>query len=98
MIHDVWLAKHPYLQRAADFHAQVAAAAAGISVARPHTPNFDDYIGDYKAGIPLLRSSQAAIDFEPAEPILVSLVESLASQPLPEKFADECRVAHSIAR
>ena len=98
MIHDVWLAKHPYLQRAADFHAQVAAAAAGISVARPRTPKFDDYIGDYKAGIPLLRSSQAAIDFEPAEPILVSLVESLASQPLPEKFADECRVLHTQLR
>jgi FdhE protein len=98
MIHDVWLATHPYLQCAADFHAQVAAAAANISVARPHTPNFDDYVGDYKAGIPLLRSPQEAIDFEPAEAILVSLVESLASQYLPEKFADECRTLHSQLR
>jgi FdhE protein len=98
MIHDVWLAKHPYLQRTADFHAQVAAAADDISVACPHTPNFDVYIGDYKAGIPLLRSSQAAIDFDPAAPILVSLVETLASQPLSQKFADECRVLHTQLR
>jgi FdhE protein len=98
MIHDVWLAKHPYLQCAADFHALVAAAAAGISNARAHTPNFDNYSGDYKAGIPLLQSSHAAIDLEPAQAILVSLVESLASQPLPEKFAGECRVLHTQLR
>jgi FdhE protein len=98
MTQDVWLARHPYLQRVADFHAQVSAAAAGISAARTHTPNFDNYIADYKAGIPLLRSSQAAIDLEPAEAILVSLVESLASQPLPENFAGECRVLHTHLR
>jgi len=95
---DVWLARHPYLQRAADFHAQVSAAAVGISVARPRTPNFDNYIDDYKVGIPLLRSSQTAIDFEPAEAILVSLVENLALQTLPENFAGGCRVLHTQLR
>jgi FdhE protein len=98
MTQDVWLARHPYLQRLTAFHAQVSAAVAGISVARPHAPNFDNYIGDYKAGIPLLRSSQAAIDFEPAEAILLPLVESLASQLLPENFASECRVLHTQLR
>jgi len=91
MTQDVWLERHPYLQPVADFHAQVSAAAAGIPIARAHIPNFDSYIGDYKAGIPLLQSSQAAIDLEPAEAILVSLVESMASKPLPEKLAIECR-------
>jgi FdhE protein len=95
---DVWLARHPYLQRVVDFHAQVSAAAVGISVARPRTPNFDNYIGDYKVGIPLLRSSQTAIDFEPAEAILVSLVENLALQTLPENFAGGCRVLHTQLR
>jgi FdhE protein len=61
-------------------------------------PNWDDYLDDYQAGIPLLRSAQAAIDFEPAEAILVSLVESLASKPLPEKLAEECRVSDAQLR
>jgi len=91
MTQHVWLDRHPYLQPVADFQAQVSAAAAGISNARAHTPNFDNYSGDYKAGIPLLQSSHAAIDLEPAQAILVSLVESMASKPLPEKLALECR-------
>ena len=92
---DVWLARHPYLQRVADFHSKVSATAASTPVGRPHTPNFDNHVADYKAGIPLLWSSQVVIDFEPAEALLVSLVESLALQPLPEKFAGECRVLHT---
>jgi FdhE protein len=98
MTQDVWLVRHPYLQRVADFHALVSAAAVGISVSRSPTPDFANYIGDYRAGIPLLRSSQAAIDFEPAGEILVSLLESLASQHLPENLAGECRVVHTQLR
>jgi len=95
MTQDVWLDLHPYLQPVADFQAQVSAAAADISIARAQTPNFDDYIGDYKAGIPLLRSSHAAVDLEPAEAILVSLLENLTSQHVLENFAGECRVLHT---
>ena len=93
MTQDVWLARHPYLHSVADFHAQVATAAASIPSGSAQIPNWDDYIGDYQAGIPLLRSSHVAIDFEPAETILVWLVENLASRPLPEKLAAECRVS-----
>lgn len=98
MTQDVWLARHPYLQRVAEFHTLVSAAAAVISVARPPTPDFANYISDYRVGIPLLRSSQAAIDFEPAEAILVSLLGNLASQHLPENLAGECRVMHTQLR
>ena len=98
MTQDVWLDRHPYLQPVADFQAQVSAAAAGISDARAHTPNFNKYIGDYKAGIPLLRSAQAAIDFGPAEVVLVLLVEILASMPLPEKLKEECRASAAQLR
>ena len=98
MTQDVWLARHPYLSSVAYFHAQVATAAASIPGGSAHIPNWDDYIGDYQAGIPLLRSSHVAIDFEPAEAILVSLVESLASKPLPEKLVAECRVLDAQLR
>jgi FdhE protein len=98
MTQDAWLDKHPYLQPVADFYAQVSAAVAGIPIACAHTPNFDNYIGDYKAGIPLLRSAQAEIDFEPAEAMIVSLLENLTSQHLPENFVGECRVLHNQLR
>jgi FdhE protein len=93
-----WLASHPYLRPIADFHAQVAMAAASIPCAGADIPNWDDYLADYQAGIPLLRSTQAAIDCESAEAILVSLVERVASMPLPEKLAEECRVSGAQLR
>src|SRR5215469_16528699 len=46
----------------------------------------------YQAGIPLLRSSHVPINFEAAASMVVSLVESLCSKPLPEKLAEETRV------
>jgi FdhE protein len=98
MTQDVWLESHPYLRRVADFHAQVAMAAASIPSGSAQIPNWDNYRGDYQAGIPLLRSAHAAIDFEPAEAILVSLVESMASKPSPEKLALECRVSGTQLR
>ena len=98
MIQDVWLEKHPYLQPAADFHVQVAMAAASIPSSCARIPNWDDYVGEYRAGIPLLWSSHATIDFMPAEVILVSLVESVAAKPMPEELAKECRVLDAQLR
>ena len=98
MTQDVWLAGHPYLRSVAEFHAQVARAAASIPNDSAHLPNWHDYVGDYQAGIPLLRSSHVAIDFGPAEAILLSLVESLASKPLPGNLAAECRVSDAQLR
>jgi FdhE protein len=98
MTEDTWLASHPYLRSIAEFDAQIATAAASLPSGGARTPNWEDYIGDYQARIPLLRSSHVAIDFQPAEAILVSLVESLAAKPLPEKLAAECRVLDNQLR
>jgi FdhE protein len=98
MTHDVWLASHPYLRSIAEFDAQVVTAGASIPSGNAHIPNWDDYVGDYHAGIPLLRSSHVALDFEPAVAILASLVESLASKPLPDKLAAECQVLDAQLR
>ena len=87
-----WLERHPYLRPVADFHAQVAAAAVQIPIAAAYFPNLDNYLGDYQAGIALLRSSRVSINLEPAASMVVLLVESLCSKPLPEPLAEETRV------
>jgi FdhE protein len=91
MTQDAWLRRHPYLSCVADFDAQVATAAASIPSGSVNIPNWDDYVGDYQAGIPLLRSSRVAISLEPVGAILVSLVQNLASGSLPEKLAGDCQ-------
>ncbi|HTB92266.1 MAG TPA: formate dehydrogenase accessory protein FdhE [Candidatus Sulfotelmatobacter sp.] len=98
MTQDVWLESHPYLRPVADFHAQVAVAVAGIPSGSAHVANWDCFLGDYQAGIPLLWSSPAAINLEPVEAILVSLIESMASTPLPEKLAVECQASGTQLR
>jgi FdhE protein len=98
MTPDLWLEAHSYLRPIADFHAQVVIAAAGIPSSSAQIPDWHDYLGDYQAGIPLLRSSHAEIDFRPAETILVSLVEGMAAIPLPEKLAVECRILDAQLR
>lgn len=89
MTREVWLTGHPYLQGLADFHAQVDAAVASISLPCANVPIWKDYIQDFLAGIPLLHSTAAAVDLRPAETILTSLVETLASQPLRLRTAGE---------
>jgi len=86
-----WLKSHPYLRPVADFHAQIVAAVAHIPIAAVYLPNLDNYLGDYQAGVPLLWSSHGSINFEPAASLVVSLVESLSSKPLPEKLAAEAQ-------
>jgi len=88
---DQWLASHPYIQPIADFHALVKAAAINLQIASVCLPNWENYSKDYQVGVPMLRSSEVTIDFEPAGAAVLSLVGKLASQPLPEKLAAENR-------
>ncbi|HXW89439.1 MAG TPA: hypothetical protein VEK33_02735 [Terriglobales bacterium] len=78
MTQDVWLAKHPYLQPVADLQALVQAAAADVSIPSVCIPRWDDYSGDFYAGVPLLLSSRVTIDLHPLEEALASLAETLS--------------------
>jgi FdhE protein len=91
MTQDVWLTKHPYLQRVADLQALIDAALAEITIPGACVPSWDDYLSDFYAGIPLLLSPSVAIDLREAERALTSLVEALALKPLPENLAQDCR-------
>lgn len=91
MTKDVWLVKHPYLQRVADLEALIDAALAKIPIPRACVPIWGDYISDFHAGVPLLRSSMVAIDFRGVEEVLTSLVEALALKPLSGDLAEDSR-------
>jgi len=91
MTQDVWLVKHPYLQRMADLQALIDATLAEVPIPGACVPSWDDYIRDFQAGIPLLRSSVVAIDFGDVEMVLTSLIEALALKPLPGNLAEDSR-------
>jgi FdhE protein len=89
MTQEVWASDYSYLQQLADFHVKVATAVASASVPCADVPIWKDYIQDFRAGVPLLHSTAVAVDLRPAETILASLVETLASQTLPRRTAGE---------
>jgi len=91
MIQDAWLARHPYLRRMADFHAQVRAALARVPIGRVSLPNWQQYLEEYRAGVPFLWSSGESIDLEPCQEGVVSLVADLVSRRTSEKLSREIR-------
>jgi FdhE protein len=76
----------------ADVHTLVEAAATEIGIPAAPIPDWEDYVGDFHAGVPLLQSSKVAIDLSRPEDAVLSLIEQLASSPLPGTLAQQCRV------
>jgi FdhE protein len=92
MTRDGWLAAHPYLQPVADVDTLVEAATADICVPVAPIPDWEAYADDFHAGVPLLQSSNAAVDLSRPEDAVLSLITKLASAPLPGTLAQQCRV------
>ncbi len=86
---DGWLDAHFYLQPVARFCAQVDRAAASVESGTSNVPDWDDYASDFREGVPLLQSSHASPELEPAGRWIVSLVETLTSQTLEGALAKE---------
>jgi FdhE protein len=95
---DRWLEGHAYLQPVARLCGEIDRAAGEMECASPSLPAWDDYRGDYLAGVPLLQSDAAAIDLEPAGRMVVALVERLASQPLAGNLAVDARALDADLR
>lgn len=91
MTRDAWLDAHPWLRPVALFSGQVDAALASVAIEGAPVPRWDDYAGDYLAGVPLLQCAEAAPDLEPAGGSVVELVERLAVGALSGKLAAEAR-------
>jgi len=86
-----WVAGHPYLKATADLHALIDRAVAEVELSAAAVPAWEPYFDDYRAGVPLLRSSAVPIDLAPVAVGVASLVEKAASLPLPEALAVESR-------
>jgi len=95
---DQWLATHPYLRPLAEMRSTIDAAAARLDVSRAPIPDWDAYAADFNRGVPLLRSSQAAIDLRPVEEPLRTLVGNLTSASLPGVVAEQCRALDAELR
>jgi len=91
MTQDVWLVKHPYLQRMADLQGLIDDAMTEIPIPRASVTRWDDYFDDFHAGIPLLRSPRVSIDLRDVERTLTSLVGALVTKPMPGKLAQDSR-------
>lgn len=89
MTRDVWLARHPYLKPIADLHVVVDSLTNEMVVPTLVIPDWKDYVEDFVAGVPLLQSSRASIDLRPAESLLVSMVQRLASRGLLRKLDEQ---------
>jgi FdhE protein len=86
-----WIARHPYLRPIAEFQGQVETAAASLPAAFASIPEWRDYAEEFRAGVPLLGSSNCLVDLRPVPTILRSLVEKLARTSLPDQPAEEIR-------
>ena len=86
---DGWLDAHAYLRPVGELCARIERAATDLDAETPSLPDWNDYVGDFRAGVPLLKSPDAAIDLEPAGRMVVSLAGRLASEPLAGKLAEE---------
>jgi FdhE protein len=91
MTPELWLETHSYLRPLADLSAQVDQAAAGIEVAEPRIPCWENYRADFIAGVPLLPSTATGIDLEPGGRMTVALLERVASETSSGKLAVELR-------
>ena len=91
MTRDAWLSAHPFLHAVADADEIVAAAAAEIAVPAIAIPDWNAYAGDFRAGVPLIRSAHAAIDLSAPQDAVLSLIEMLAASSLPGTVPQHCR-------
>ncbi len=91
-----WLEAHPYLEPVARVEERVEAALAAAGPApAPAEPDWEAYLPELEAGVPLLHSAAAALDAAPAvAAILEGLVPRLADAALPDKLRRDC---HELA-
>lgn len=93
-----WVEAHAYLQPVASLCAAVERAAREMAIAKAETPSWDDYDGDFRAGVPLVRSEGAAIDRKPAGAAAASLVAKLAAERSPGNFAADAALLDQALR
>jgi FdhE protein len=95
MTRESWLEAHAYLRPVSELGAEVDRAIAALDVLEPQVPDWDAYRGDFLAGVPLLHSTDAAIDLEAGGRMAAALIESLAVARSSGSLAVETRALHA---
>ena len=86
---DAWVDAHAYLRPVGELCVRIERAADGLEVESPGLPDWDDYAGDYREGVPLLRSADAAVELAPVGRTARALLERVASDGADEDMAQE---------
>ena len=87
---EAWLARHPYLQPVAGLRALVDTAAGRMTGTVTREPDWEEYLADFQAGIPLLGSERAAIGLADPSKVVRSMLDALLPLPLPPELAGQC--------
>jgi FdhE protein len=95
MTPESWLEAHPYLRPIAALSAEVARAVAAVETPAATVPEWNDYRGDFLAGVTLLQSAAAAIDLEPGGRTAAALIARLAATRPSGWLAAETRALHA---
>ena len=92
MTPDSWLEAHPYLRPIAELSAEIDRAAA-VEIRQAPIPDWERYRPDFRFGVTLLHSVDAAIDLEPGGRTAAALIERLELGAEPVELAQRpCRV------
>lgn len=91
MTRDAWVARHPYLQPVADLRASVESAAARVVTPVERVPDWQDYLGDFHGGIPLLWSGHTELDVSDGPAVVLGMLGELMRAMPPVWLADQCR-------
>jgi FdhE protein len=95
---DGWLTRHPYLQPVADVCALVEAAAARMPVFEIAPVQWQAYLDDFQAGVPLLQSESAAVDMADPVSVVLAMLDLLNELPAPSSLAPRFRALSANLR
>jgi FdhE protein len=88
---EAWLEAHAYLRPVAKLCAEVERAAGSLGVECASIPTWEDYRGDFRAGVPILQAPSAPIELGPAGGLALPLAEMLARDFSSDKYRNEAR-------
>lgn len=85
---DDWIRSHPFLEPLARVSRRIDAAVDEAATPLPVPSDWDGYVEEFAAGVPLLHS-EMPIDLEPAGQAVCIVIQRLASDPLCAAVAED---------